>query len=125
MKGIGFAVVAAVLSVTALAEIQIINGKKYECRDGMCMPVEDEPADGVKLPAVGGLELPPEPADLKNVIHLLQSVDVHVINIDIIQLLIVCTTRTNSDLVSELLLEFLLYLVDDSCRICSLVDELY
>ncbi len=63
MKGIGFAVVAAVLSVTALAEIQIINGKKYECRDGMCMPVEDEPADGVKLPAVGGLELPPEPAD--------------------------------------------------------------
>ena len=63
MKGIGFAVVAAVLSVTALAEIQIINGKKYECRDGMCMPVEDEPAEGVKLPAVGGLELPPEPAD--------------------------------------------------------------
>ena len=63
MKGIGFAVVAAVLSVTALAEIQIINGKKYECRDGMCMPVADEPADGVKLPAVGGLELPPELAD--------------------------------------------------------------
>ena len=63
MKRIVFAVVAAALSSAALAEIQVINGKKYECRDGMCIPVEDEPADGVKLPALGGLELPPEPED--------------------------------------------------------------
>lgn len=63
MKRIVFAVVAAALSSAALAEIQVINGRKYECRDGMCIPVEDEPADGVKLPALGGLEFPPEPED--------------------------------------------------------------
>ncbi len=39
----------------AQAEIQIINGQKYECRDGMCMPVDDEPDD-----EPGGEEAAPE-----------------------------------------------------------------
>ncbi len=29
-------------AIFAHAEIQIIDGVKYECRDGMCMPIEDE-----------------------------------------------------------------------------------
>ena len=33
----------SVVALGASAEIQIINGKKYECRDGVCMLVEDLP----------------------------------------------------------------------------------
>ena len=30
------------MTTISFAEIQIIDGVKYECKDGMCMPVEDE-----------------------------------------------------------------------------------
>ena len=32
----------AIVALGAFAEVQVINGKKYECRDGMCYLVEDE-----------------------------------------------------------------------------------
>ena len=42
MKSI-FLSLAVFLAGTASAEIQIIDGVRYECKDGMCMPLEDNP----------------------------------------------------------------------------------
>ena len=36
-----------ILAACAFAEVQVIGGKKYECRDGMCVLVEDE-VEGVE-----------------------------------------------------------------------------
>lgn len=42
MRSVVFALAASV-ALCSMAEIQVIDGVKYECRDGMCMPVmEDE-----------------------------------------------------------------------------------
>ena len=59
MKGIVFAIVAVVMSAAALAEIQVINGKRFECRDGMCVPLDDDaPADDGFLPSLNGPDSP-------------------------------------------------------------------
>ena len=42
MRRIGVVLVGALLAVCAFAEVQVIGGKKYECRDGMCYLVEDD-----------------------------------------------------------------------------------
>lgn len=47
MKKIELMFIVAMLAVSSLsyAEIQIINGQKWECRDGLCMPVEEDGAE--------------------------------------------------------------------------------
>ena len=42
---------AGLAAFAALAEIQVVNGQKYECRDGLCVLVEDKPADNAPAPA--------------------------------------------------------------------------
>ena len=46
-------VVGLVVSMVAFGEIQIIDGVKYECKDGMCMPVEDEDTVPSMSPSTG------------------------------------------------------------------------
>ena len=47
MKRLTLLAAAVAALAFARAEIQIINGQKWECRDGMCFPVEDDdPAAG-------------------------------------------------------------------------------
>ena len=41
MRRIGVVLVGALLAVCAFAEVQVIGGKKYECRDGVCYLVEE------------------------------------------------------------------------------------
>lgn len=43
MKRAVIALLTVGLTAWAFAEIQVINGKKYECADGLCRLVEDEP----------------------------------------------------------------------------------
>ena len=38
----GIALLAALMTLGAFAEVQVIDGKKYECRDGLCYLVEDD-----------------------------------------------------------------------------------
>ena len=46
----------AILTLGAFAEVQIINGKKYECRDGVCYQIDDdEGTPGKEKPASGAL----------------------------------------------------------------------
>lgn len=54
MRGFKFisAVLVLLASITVRGEIQIIDGVKYECRDGMCMPVEDSPSTGDATPSI-------------------------------------------------------------------------
>ena len=52
------AIVAALMTLGALAEVQIIDGKKYECRDGLCYLVEDDQV----MPPIGGETPPPQGA---------------------------------------------------------------
>lgn len=42
MKRILLFAAVVLLAGSVCAEIQVINGQKFECRDGMCMPVEDD-----------------------------------------------------------------------------------
>ncbi len=45
----------AIGALLASAEVQVINGVKYACEDGVCMIVDDDaPAAGAETPAVGG-----------------------------------------------------------------------
>ena len=44
-SGVWCLVLGAVVAFGAFAEVQVINGRKYECRDGLCYLVED---DGLK-----------------------------------------------------------------------------
>ena len=40
-------------ALVASAEIQVINGVKYECKDGMCMPIfDDDPVAAPEVEAV-------------------------------------------------------------------------
>ena len=47
MKRVWFVLLTAALALGAVAEIQVINGKKYECSDGLCRLVEDAPEQQV------------------------------------------------------------------------------
>ena len=42
MRGVLCALCFVLCAVVASAEVQVINGKKYECRDGLCYLVEEE-----------------------------------------------------------------------------------
>lgn len=42
MRRVGVVLVGALLAVYAFAEVQVIGGKKYECRDGVCYLAEDD-----------------------------------------------------------------------------------
>ena len=41
MRHIAICLIVLLSSTCALAEVQVIGGKKYECRDGLCYLVED------------------------------------------------------------------------------------
>lgn len=58
MKRILLFAAAVFLAGSVRAEVQIINGQKFECRDGMCVPVEDdtEPAAEVDHSEVAPVE---------------------------------------------------------------------
>ena len=43
----------AATSFDAVAEVQVINGKKYECADGVCRLVEDDVGKGAETNSVG------------------------------------------------------------------------
>ena len=59
MKKIMLAGFFGLAAIVASAEIQIIDGVKYECKDGLCMIVEDEPATtNVAAGTVAGDSLP-------------------------------------------------------------------
>ena len=61
MKRILFAL-GLFAALGAAAEIQIIDGVKYECKDGMCMPIfDDEPVAAVEAEADVVAEAPAEP----------------------------------------------------------------
>lgn len=57
MRVLAFLAFAFLTSLTAFAEIQIINGVRYECKDGMCQMLDDDvpprivPADAAPLPS--------------------------------------------------------------------------
>ncbi len=57
MKRMFLAVSVLAAVASARAEIQIINGQKWECRDGMCFPVEDDASPAVE--ALPARETPP------------------------------------------------------------------
>ena len=42
MRRVGVVLVGALLAVYACAEVQVIGGKKYECKDGVCYLVEED-----------------------------------------------------------------------------------
>ena len=44
MKRAWLVLLTVALALGAVAEVQVINGKKYECSDGLCRLVEDAPA---------------------------------------------------------------------------------
>ena len=45
MKKIVLLMAVSLVTLIASAEVQVINGKKYECRDGMCYLVEEDGGD--------------------------------------------------------------------------------
>lgn len=54
----GAAILVTLAALCASAEVQVINGRKYECKDGLCTLVEDGNASRSSTAADGNRQLP-------------------------------------------------------------------